>query len=783
MFCKFKTGHGSILCLFFSCFLTVSFSFGQSSKIVRGVVLEESSKGQFSPLQGASVYWSGTKDGVSSDSSGSFAIPFPADSANGRRLVVRYLGYESDTFDVSSTDKLKIILASQEGKKLQEVTVEGRIPPSYMSMETIGTTVMTGKELMKAACCNLSESFETNPAVEVNYGDAVTGAKQIQMLGLSGNYTQMTQENMPGVRGLMSNYGMGFTPGPWVESIQVTKGVGSVANGYESMAGQINVELKKPDWNPRTREKLFVNLYSNSMGRLEANINTTQKLNSKWFVTHLVHGNLLANKVDHNHDNFLDLPSGQQINGLQRWRFDDGKGVTAQFGVQFLQDQRTGGQYFHHGNPNSYNPYVISLDNQQWQGFGKIGYIFPNKKYQSIGLMSSFTGNQTRQEFGATRYDGTQNTFYANLIYQSIIGSTNLKFRVGVSLRWDTYKETLERKSPQSDQFGFARVEKVPGTFGELTWAPTSRFTAVAGLRADYHSIFGNWITPRLHLKYELSEKSILRFSAGQGRRVANILAENSSLMASSRDFYFPTGSPRQGSYANIFSILNGIPVVDQGLRPEVSWNYGMSWNHSFRLNNRNGTVTLDAYRTDFVNQVIVDLDKSASAVSFYNLDGKSFSNALQVQLEYEVIKRLDIRMAYKWLDVKQTINGRLQERPFVAKDRFFINLAYKTRSKWMFDATVNWNGQKRIPSTQTDPETIRFEGWSPSYFLLNGQVSKSLGKTLDLYVGGENLLGFRQERLIKNPENPYAAGFDASLVWGPVFGRMVYGGLRWTVR
>jgi outer membrane receptor for ferrienterochelin and colicins len=774
MNCKFKTGPGTILCLFFSCFLSVSFSFGQSLKSVRGVVLEESSKGKFSPLPGANVFWSGTTEGVSTDSTGAFAIPFSVDSSIGRLLVVRYPGYESDTLEVTSKDKLKIILASQEGKKLQEVTIEGRIPPSFLSMETIGTTIMTGKELMKAACCNLSESFETNPAVEVNYGDAVTGARQIQMLGLSGNYTQMTQENMPGVRGLMSNYGMGFTPGPWVESIQVTKGVGSVANGYESMAGQINVELKKPDWNPRTREKLFVNVYGNSMGRLEANINTTEKLSRKWFVTHLIHGNLLQNKVDHNHDNFLDLPTGQQINTLERWRFDDGKGVTAQFGIQYLRDQRNGGQYFHHGNPYSYIPYVISLDNQQWQTFGKIGYIFPRKKYQSIGLMTSFTGNQTNQNFGSTRYVGTQNTFYANLIYQSIIGSTNLKFRIGGSFRRDVYDEKLKRETDQS----FARTELVPGAFGELTWSPTSRFTAVAGLRADHHSIFGEWLTPRLHLKYDLTEKSILRISAGQGRRIANILAENSGLMASTRTFRFPLGDGSPGSYS-----LPNLIWLRQRLKPEESWNYGLSWNHSFRFNNRNGTFTLDAYRTDFINQVVVDLDKSASEVSFYNLDGKSYSNALQVQLEYEIIKRLDVRMAYKWLDVKQTINGRLQERPFVAKDRFFINLAYKTRSKWIFDATLNWNGQKRIPSTQTDPETIRFADWSPAYFLLNGQVSKSLGKTLDLYVGGENLLGFRQERLIKNPENPYGAGFDASLVWGPVFGRMVYGGLRWTIR
>jgi len=778
-----KSGMFYTCLIFFVCANTVS-GLAQTRKLVRGVVLEESSNGKFSPLYGASVFWLGTTIGASTDSSGSFSISTQdSDSTGVRKLVVRYLGYESDTLDIINTEKIKVVLASQTGKKLQEVTVEGRIPPSFMSMETINTTVMTGKELMKAACCNLSESFETNPAVEVNYGDAVTGAKQIQMLGLSGNYTQMTQENMPGVRGLMSNYGMGFTPGPWVESIQVTKGVGSVANGYESMTGQINVELKKPDWNTRTREKLFVNVYGNSMGRLEANINTTQKLSKKWFVTHLLHGNVLQNKVDHNHDNFLDLPTGQQLNALQRWRFDDGKGVSAQFGIQAITDQRTGGQYFRHGNPYSYKAYEIDLNNQQIQGFGKLGYIFPRKKFQSIGLMVSVTDNKTTQNFGKTAYSGKQNTLYGNLIYQSIIGSTNLKFRVGASFRRDKYDESLVRDFYGTKSYHFGRTEIVPGAFGEITWTPVPRFTTVAGLRVDQHSIFGNWITPRLHLKYDLSEKSILRASAGQGRRVSNILAENSSVFASNRTVFFPRGENTPGAYtSNIYS-PGDIIYTEGGLKPEVSWNYGLSWNHSFRLNNRNGNLTIDAYRTDFVNQVVVDLDKSSSQVWFYNLKGKSWSNALQIQVEYEIIKRLDIRMAYKWLNVKQTINGKLRDRPFVSSDRFFINLAYKTLSKWTLDATLNWNGSKRIPSTELDPEEIRFPDRSPSFFLLNGQASKSLGKNLELYLGGENLLDFRQSKLIKNPENPYGAGFDASLVWGPVFGRMIYGGLRWTLR
>lgn len=756
----------------------------QTGKTVRGVVLEESSRGVFSPLFGASVYWLGSGSGTVTDSSGSFSIPLASDSPpGGQRLIVRFTGYESDTLEVSDSDKIRVILASGEGKKLREVTIEGRIPPSFVQMETIQTTVMTGKELMKAACCNLSESFETNPTVEVNYSDAVTGAKQIQMLGLSGNYTLMTQENLPGVRGLLSNFGLGLTPGPWIESIQVTKGIGSVANGYESMTGQINVELKKPDWNARTGERLFVNAYGNSMGRMEINLNATQKLSKKWFVTHLLHGNLLTNKVDHNHDRFLDLPVGHQWNALQRWRYDGGNGLSAQAGIQVVSDKRDGGQqeslHAHHGMPL----YKIHLLNEQIQGFGKLGYIFPNKKYQSIGLMVSSTHNQTKQSFGTTSYSGRQNTLYGNLIYQSIIGSTNLKFRVGGSFRLDRYDESLLRDLHHLRSYRFQRTEIVPGAFGEFTWSPIQRFTSVAGFRYDHHNLFGHWITPRLHLKYDFSDKTTLRVSAGQGRRVANVLAENSSVFASSRLVIFPTGENTPGAYTAINDMTQRFVYKVGGLKPEVSWNVGASLIHQFEWNNRKGNFSVDAYRTQFTHQVIIDYDLSSSEFWFYNLDGKSFSNALQVQLEYEVIRRLDVRMACKWLDVKQTYNGQLLERPFVSQNRYFINLSYKTRSKWAFDATLNRVGSKRIPSTKDAPEPFRFPDRSPAFFILNGQVSKTIGKNLDLYLGGENLLNFRQTQLIKDPDNPFGNQFDASLVWGPVFGRMVYGGLRWTIK
>jgi outer membrane receptor for ferrienterochelin and colicin len=743
--------------------------------VIQGIVLEESSKGQFSPLFGASVFWLGKNMGTTSDSSGAFSISLPPsnETSQSPKLIISYLGFLSDTLSDFPEGKLRIILASNQSKTLKEVSVEGRIPPTFQLMDPINTQVMTGKELMKAACCNLSESFETNPTVEVNYSDALTGAKQIQMLGLSGNYTLMTQENLPGVRGILSNFGMGFTPGPWVESIQVTKGIGSVANGYESMTGQINVELKKPDWTPKNREKLFVNLYGNSMGRMEINANATQRLSKNWHVATLLHANQLENQVDMNHDGFLDVPTGNQINVMNRWAYSDTKGLSAQLGFQLLNDERMGGsQHAFHDMGNHQNKqYSIPLNSFEFQGFGKIGFVFPGKKYKSIGLMQSYTLAWTDQRFGlVNKYEGRQKTYYANLIYQSIIGTTNLKFRLGASFKWDEYKETFSHlEDPR--RFWFAgnpsRTEIVPGAFTEFTWNPKARLTAVLGLRGDYHNLFGFWFTPRLHVKYEISEKSNLRFTAGNGRRLANIFAENSGIMASSRVWSFPSNFYKNGS---------------DRILPEMAWNTGLGWSHAFEWLGQKGNFTLDAYRTQFENQLVLDLDFSPEKALFYNLKGKSYSTAVQALLEFEPIRRLDVRLGYKWLDVWQTYHGRLLRRPFVAEHRFFLNIAYQNRSKWVFDATLNWNGQKRIPDTQSNPEGLRFSRFSRDYFVANAQISKLLWKKLDIYLGAENLFDFRQTHLIIDPGNPFGSKFDASVVWGPVIGRMIYSGLRFKI-
>lgn len=724
--------------------------FSLRAQMLQGVVLEKNIKGDLSPLIGASVYWAGTTIGVTTDTIGVFKIK--PDSIS-KKLVVSYIGYISDTILISKQIKIKVVLDIT--KNLKEVEIVGRENSiKISSLDPIKTQLMTGKELVKAACCNLSESFETNPSVDVSYSDAISGAKQIQMLGLSGIYTQLTSENLPGIRGLASSYGLAYVPGSWIEGIQVIKGTGSVANGYESIAGQINVELKKPD---EKSDKLFFNVYGNDMGKTEANVNFTQKINEHLYSSLMLHGNYFNNRMDINRDGFIDAPIGSQVNILNRWKYENAHGLEIQWGVKTLRDDKMGGQMAYDPKTDylKSSKYGLEINTQRLEGFGKIGYVFPQSTYKSIGFMFSALDHQQNSYFGYNIYNGRQQTIYGNLIYQSIIGNTHHKFRTGLSYVYDKYNESLTSAN-------YKRTESVPGTFYEYTYSGLAGFTLVSGLRGDYNNLYGLIVTPRINAKYDLSEKTILRVSAGRGQRTANVFAENSSAFASSRQIQIITNT-------------NSLA----GLKPEIAWNEGLNLTHNFRLNYHDGSIGLDFYRTDFVNQVVVDLDKDPQKILFYNLKGKSFSSSFQAEVNYELIKNLDVRLAYRWYDVKTTYSDVLMEKSLTAQNRAFANFAYEYK-KLKFDYTINWNGKKRIPETSSNPINYRINNYSPTYFIMNAQVTKAFGKNFDLYLGMENITNYTQHNLIIAADQPFGNYFDSSLIWGPVSGRMTYFGFRY---
>ena len=720
-------------------------------KRVKGVVLQENAKGKFEPMPNASVYWLGTGKGVVTDSLGVFEINTDTST---QQLVISYTGFKADTLTVVHANDLKVIMASRG--QLNEVTIFSRQLGSFIPyLNPIRTQVMTGTELLKAACCNLSESFETNPSVDVSYNDAVTGSKQIQMLGLSGNYTQLTVENLPGPRGLATPLGLNSIAGPWIESIQLTKGTGSVANGFESIAGQINVELKKPE----TAETLLGNIYVNDQGKTDLNLNVATKLNEKWATALLLHDNFMNNALDMNMDGFKDMPTGNTFSLVNRYKYDNSNGVLAQFGVKVLNDKKLGGETSFNENSDKYtqNRYGLAINTQRYELFGKMGYVFPQQKYKSIGLQFNASDYQQASYFGTTNYNAKQQSFYTNLIYQSIINSTIHKFRTGFSFQYDKYNEDYNLKS-------YARKEIVPGTFFEYTYTPNDIWSMVAGIRGDNNNLYGSFITPRLNIRYEPVIGTVFRLSAGKGQRTANIFAENNSLFVSQRSLMI-MGQNKNGAYS---------------LHPEISWNKGISLDQKFNLFNNPATLSLDYFRNDFVNQVVVDLE-SAKKIHIYNLAGKSYSNSFQAEVNMTPVTKLDLRIAYRYFDVKQTYSGSLLDRPFIAKHRAFLSVDYATNNDWKFNYTITYNGPKRIINNLGYQSFTALPTSSPSYYLMNAQVSKSFGinNPMDIYVGVENISNFFQQNTIISADDPFGPNFDASMIWGPVTGRMLYLGWR----
>ena len=724
--------------------ITRSTSFAQN---VNGIVLDKSNSKE-EAIIGATINWLGTKIATTTDIEGKFSIA----RTKSRKLVISFVGYKSDTLNISNETDLRVYLQSEN--QLQEVVVRSS-STSMDRLSPIHTEILTSKALAKAACCNLSESFETNASVSVSYADAVTGAKQIQLLGLAGTYVQTNVENIPSIRGLATTFGLNYIPGTWIQSIDIGKGAGSVVNGYESMTGQINVELQKPD----LAEKVYLNTYVNSLGRGEINLNLAHifkqkaEIKAKWSVALLTHGSTMQTIIDKNNDNFYDLPKYTQANFVNRWKYESDK-MVAQFGIKYLHDTRLGGQI--NKNPLSLDNLIYRFSNttNRAEFFSKTAKLYQSKPYRGLGLIVNGVIHDSKSQFGFRPYNGKQQTLYGNLIYQDIFGNTNHSYKAGLSFLYDNYDEKFA-------DLIYKREEIVKGGFFEYTYKNLEKLTAVAGSRIDFHNLFGKIFTPRLHVLYNATENTAIRLSAGKGFRTSNPFAEYFGNLVSSRT----------------------VRILET-IRPEVSWNYGVSLTKTFGKSN----LIIDLYHTRFQNQLIGDTEHP-NFLYFYNSQGNNYANSAQIELNLMPIPRLELKVAYRFTDVWQTLGKSLYQeimvqKMFVPRDRILFNVGYALPyDKWKFDGTLQYNGQRRIPNLSTTYYHTSYEAmpiqFAPAFVNLNAQVSRSF-RRWDIYLGGENLTNFRQNDPIVTPDNPFGSRFDAGSAWGPVVGRVIYFGTRY---
>ncbi len=698
-------------------------------------------------MPSATVYWANTTKAVTTDDEGNFSINR---SAGKNLLVASFTGFESDTIIISKfhTDE-KVIFILKDKNILNNVLVsESRDGQYIKSNSTTNTQYISLTNLEKLPCCNLSESFENNASVDVSFADAVTGAKQIQMLGLAGNYTQILTENMPSVRGLATSYGLAYIPGPWLESIQVSKGTSSVINGYESITGQINTELKKPD----KGDKIYLNVFGNQMGKAEVNFNTRFKINEKLNTMFLTHASAMPFAYDMNNDGFLEMPITNQINFVNRWKYGSASTFAMQFGVKVLHENRMGGQmeYINNDKDTTGGLYGIGIETKRYEAFAKFGFPIKQFKGTSIGTMYSASYHEQKSFFGHNVYNANEKSLYANIILETILFNTNNKLNVGSSFLYDNYDE-------QFNGLNFDREEIVPGIFTQYTYSYLQKFSLILGIRADFHNIHGTFFTPRAHAKYDIAKNTTLRLSAGKGYRTANIFSENTAILASSRQI-----------------------IVEEELRAEEGWNYGGNIIHKIKLfGDKNLSINLDYYRTDFENQIVVDVEANSNEVRFYNLRGKSYSNSFQAEVSAELFEGFDISVAARYNDVKIDMNDHLIEKPLVNKYKGLVSLSYATKhDKWVFDITNQFNGAVKLPSTANNPVEYQLGEYSESFYILHCQIARNF-RILELYVGAENLTNYTQKQSIIASEAPFGNHFDTSIIWAPLVGRTIYAGLR----
>lgn len=708
---------------------------------IRGMVADENHEG----LPGATVQEVGTTNGVTTDLNGRFELKL---SARDARILVSFVGYEADTLSADFSGMMHIMMRP-EISELEQVTVTAQ--STFLDeMESKHVEVITEAELTKAACCNLSESFETNASVDVSFTDAVTGAKTIRMLGLDGRYVLINRENIPHVRGLSGRYGLSYVPGTWIQSIDLGKGAGTVVNGYESMTGQINVELKKPELS----EKLYLNAYGNSFGRMELNANTAYKLNEKWSSGILFHTNYFNNELDQNDDGFMDIPKGRQINVMNRYKYQSDR-MVSQMGFQFMNDQRAGGQLGFDFSDDFRTAPVYGFQNNttRVEFYGKTGLLFPHKPYKGWGFIYSAAYMNIDAGYGRDNYEGAETTLYGNVIFQNIIGSSFHQYKTGVSILSDSFDEVY------ADSV-FTRHEVVPGAYFEYSYLPGDNFSLITGVRSDFHNLYGNYFTPRLHLRYQVSENTTLRGAIGKGYRTPNAIVENSSVLVSNRQL-----------------------IVQEAPSPEISWNMGGSLVTAVQIGEKKLNLVGDYFYTEFQNQLIYDMDQNSSELNIYNLKGQSYAHSFQVEGSVQFSEYFGLKTAYKYYDVRSTINGEFQAVPFNSRDRFFLNTSYSTKyDKWEVDYTLQWFGTKRLPDTSDKPAEFQRGNYTPSFFLMNAQISRGF-RWGNVYVGSENLGNFTQSNPIVDAENPFGNNFDASMTWAPIAGRMVYFGFRYKIK
>lgn len=737
-------------------FAALACGYANGKEHLHGNVFEYD-EGQKRPLGAVSVFWlHQPKVGTRTAKDGSFELNYTG--SGDEYIVVRHVGYKPDTVDVRGLDHVEVLL--DEPVVLDAVTVEdNRSAAAEIHKAPVRTEILTSESLEKDACCDLSGCFNTSAAVEPNVTDVVTDKQELQVLGLSGVYNQVLIDGMPMLMtGLNSGYGLNYLPGPFIQRIMVVKGANSVAQGYESISGMVDVRMKEPD----AMDRLYANFYLSGYMEKQLNLAYADQVGKGWNTMLAGHVTQPSGRYDRAGDSFLDMPLVTRYSMLNKWKFSDEDSPLAVFAtVKYTREDRIGGEKLFEMNTDAgtQRRYGQTVKTDRVEAYAKTSWTLG----EGTEVSASVSGAHHLQNswFGLTRYDGNQNTLYAGTQFRTELLEEQAFLTTGFSYRLENIRESIDLGSnPLSKTYGgsYAKNESTPGLYAEgVINLFDDKLTIMPGIRIDFNNLHGSFVTPRFLAKYSPDELTTLRATAGTGLRTVNFWSENSTLLAGGRNIVFL-----------------------EPLQAERAVNFGMSISRIVDFAGLITTIAADFYRTDFRSRVYADYEQGANAVVVYNINNGSFSNSAQLEASTTINEVWDAKLAYTWLDAQYLADGRYEQMPFVAGHKLLAALSFSPQtSPWQFSVNAHWYGSQRLPSTESNPVEHRRPTSSDPYALFNAQVTWSW-ETLDFYAGAENLFDFRQNNPLIDPEHPFGQYFDTSFIWGPVRGREMYVGIRY---
>jgi len=722
-----------------------------NAQSIKGVVYSDA-EGKKELLEDAVVKWINTTKGTITDNKGIFELKL--EGIIDKRLVVSYAGYKTDTVEAEGKDFVEINITPN--LSTSTIEVEDKKKSTFFGNYTAKTEVISSQELVKEACCDLAGCFGRNSSVEVAVTDIITDAKELKILGLEGAYTQLLVDNMPLMSGLNVKYGISSIPGTMIDKITISKGSNSVLQGYESISGIMNVILK--DYN--NSDRLMINGFMNSMFEKQFNLNFTNSLNKKWSNILTLHSVQKSNVMDDNSDGFLDNPLITRYVLYNKWNFaSEKKDTDFNIAARYWNEERIGGQRSdaHNSNHTPGQPlYEQSMKINSFEGYSRFSRQFSESSGMKTYLSSSYYDQSSI--YGNTTYDAKQTYFAASGFYEFEI-MPNDYLKTGLSYKYQNIDENIAFSDTTNKTYAgdYLKKESIPGIFAENSLSfLDDKASLMTGIRFDYHNVHNLIVTPRALFRFQPDKVLVFRASVGTGFRTMNLFSEYPSLFASSRNI-----------------------VIAETLEPEKMINYGVDMIWYFGGNDMSGSLNLDFYRTDFSNKIIPDYDTSPHEVIFENLNGKAFSNVFQSEVNLTLLRDIDLKFAYKLIDLKYERNGVLTEQPFNSKHRLLATATYTLPGNtWSFNAGFNWFGKQRLPSTASNPVQYRLPDESKPYTLVNAQINKNF-KNFEIYAGVENMLNFKQDNPIVGADDPFGQYFDTSFIYGPTKGREFYAGFR----